>query len=225
MPPQAGLIVNLSTVSVQDTFKVAHCNLRIINFCPIMLSRYFDWELDIICSKSKGTLRLLCVLCTVFSQQLSSCCSTFEGEMQIGYTLLHCQRGLQRNHIAWMYNPAVISRRKLNQCWVYRRGSMRVGKIKLNCGTTPHGYHFGCNFKTVPLGNTIHRYAVSTAVHSFSCTLTNRRFLWFHISILGINQIVESLWMYCQWPPLFTYCNRSARYVWSHTSCNFLHIA
>lgn len=68
-----------------------------------------------------------------------------------------------------------------------------MGKIKFNCGTTPHGYLFGCNFKTVPLGNTICRYAAPIAVHSFSCTLTNWRFLWFHISILGINQIVESL--------------------------------
>lgn len=144
-----------------------------------MRSPYFDYELQIICSKSKGTLRPLCILRPVFSQQLSPCCSTFEGEMQIGYTLLHCQRGLQRNHIAWMYNPAVISRRKLNQCWVYRRGGMRVGKIKFNCGTIPHGYLFGCNFKTVPLGNTIRSYAVSAAVHSFSCTLTNRTFYSF----------------------------------------------
>jgi hypothetical protein len=54
-----------------------------------------------------------------------------------------------------------------------------VGKIKFNCGTIPHGYLFGCNFKTVPLGNTIRSYAVSAAVHSFSCTLTNRTFYSF----------------------------------------------
>jgi len=54
---------------------------------------------------------------------------------------------------------------------------MRVRKIKFHCGTTPQGYLFGCNFETVPLGNTICRYAVSTAVHSFSWTLTNRTFL------------------------------------------------
>lgn len=103
---------------------------------------------------------------TVLTPQVS----TFEVGIQIYHPLLPCQRGVHRKHRLWMYNPHVISARKLNLCWMRskRKARQRWGwkRHDFNCGIIPHGYPFGCDFQITPLGLRAGRCAIHSHIHS-----------------------------------------------------------